>query len=54
MAMESAGIAILIMVKNEREKIVLTLNSTKDISNIYFIYDTGSNDGTQDVIKDWC
>ena len=42
------------MVKDEHEGIELSLNSTKDYINTYIIYDTGSSDNTQDIIREWC
>lgn len=43
------------MVKNEAEQIrETTLNSIKDYIGHLIIYDTGSTDGTQQVINEWC
>lgn len=48
------NIACLLMVKDEKEKIEITLNSTRDWIHTYIVLDTGSSDGTQDIIRDWC
>jgi len=49
-----ASIACLIMCKDEKERIVTTLNSAKDWVSMFIVFDTGSSDGTQDIIRNWC
>jgi glycosyltransferase involved in cell wall biosynthesis len=52
--MASPSISCLLMVKDEKERIELTLESTKNWISTYIVFDTGSTDGTQNTIKDWC
>lgn len=42
------------MVKNEQKNIVTSLNSLKDYVQSFIIYDTGSDDNTVQIIKDFC
>lgn len=49
----SIKVCVGIMVKNEEEQIVCTLNSIKDVKNL-FIYDTGSTDKTISIIREFC
>lgn len=48
------SIAFLIMLKNEENHIIPTLESGKKICREYFYLDTGSTDNTERVVKDWC
>src|SRR5579872_3443916 len=43
-----------IMVKNESARIHVTLESIKGICDKVIILDTGSTDGTQNLIMKWC
>jgi len=43
-----------IMIKNESERITVSLNSIKGFCDIVVIYDTGSTDGTQEIVRKWC
>jgi glycosyltransferase involved in cell wall biosynthesis len=47
-------ICCLLMVRNERDRITVTLNSTREVVQSYIVYDTGSNDDTIDIIRRWC
>lgn len=47
---ERPQIGIMLMVKNEAERIELTLNSVADITSVLFVYDTGSTDDTVEII----
>lgn len=49
-----SNIAVLIMVKNEENNILKTLNSVLPILHSLIIYDTGSVDDTLNVIKNFC
>ena len=44
----------LLMVKNEADNILDTLNSMKQLSKIFYILDTGSTDDTKDIINKFC
>ena len=48
------NICVCIMVKNESDGILLSLDSVKDIASSIVILDTGSEDDTIKVITDWC
>lgn len=47
-------IAVLIMVKNEKKRLHVTLESIKKIADSLVIYDTGSTDNTIQICKDFC
>ena len=47
-------LSVCIMVKNESERITVTLDSIKGICDNVVIFDTGSTDGTQQIITKWC
>ena len=46
-------IALCMIVKNEAHVIQRALYSVSGVVDHYYICDTGSSDGTQDIIKDW-
>ena len=48
------SIACLLMVKDEKDRIVTSLNSAKEWVSMFVVFDTGSTDGTQEVIRNWC
>lgn len=47
-------LALLMMVKNEEKRILVSLESIKDVVNSVVIYDTGSVDSTIDIITKFC
>ena len=47
-------IAVVIMVKNEENHILKTLEAARQHINTYVILDTGSTDQTVDQIRSWC
>ena len=47
-------LALLMMLKNEKLRIEVSLNSVLGIVDSVVILDTGSTDGTQDIVKNWC
>lgn len=51
---DSPHVATLIMVKNEEERILITLESTLSVSKTLVVLDTGSTDKTIPLIKQWC
>ena len=50
----ASKVSCVMMVKNEAERISVSLESVKDWIDIYVIFDTGSDDNTKDVIRNWC
>lgn len=50
----SIHIAILMMVKNEKKRLRVTLESVKDFADSLVIFDTGSTDNTIDICKEFC
>ena len=50
----SVHIALLMMLKNEEKRILVSLESVKDYVNSIIIYDTGSTDNTIQIVKDFC
>ena len=48
------NLGLVMMVKNESLRIKVSFDSLKDYISKMFIYDTGSTDGTQDIIKKYC
>ncbi len=48
------NIALLIMVKDEAKRLSVTLNSVIGVVNMVIVYDTGSTDGTIDIINEFC
>ena len=51
--MPKSHIAVLIMCKNEKKRIHITLESVKNIADSLVIFDTGSTDNTLDIIRDF-
>ncbi len=47
-------IAVLMMVKNEKKRLSVTLESIKDFADSLVIFDTGSTDNTIQICKDFC
>jgi len=47
-------IAAAMICKNEKKRILVTLESVKKYVQSIIVYDTGSDDGTQDIIKSFC
>jgi tetratricopeptide (TPR) repeat protein len=50
----SSNIGLVMMVKDEEQRITVTLDSIKNIIHTVFIYDTGSTDNTVEVIRTYC
>lgn len=47
-------LAAFMMVKNEENRVTVTLDSVKDIADHIVIFDTGSTDTTVEVVRKWC
>lgn len=47
-------IAVLMMVKNEKKRLKITLESIKNFADSLVIFDTGSTDNTIDICKEFC
>lgn len=47
-------LGVLIMVKNEEKRILFSLKSVLGIADEIYIYDTGSTDNTESVIREFC
>ena len=47
-------IALVMMVKNEDKRIEVSFDSVKDITNTFVILDTGSQDRTIEITKNYC
>jgi hypothetical protein len=52
--MTIVSIGLCMMVKNEQDNILKSLNSIKNVCNDIIIYDTGSTDNTINIITNWC
>lgn len=50
----SVVFALAMIVKDESARITVSLDSVKDAVDVVIISDTGSTDGTQAIIKNWC
>lgn len=48
------SIALVMMVKNENKRILVSLESVKNIVDKFVIMDTGSEDNTISIIRDYC
>ena len=46
-------IAVLMMVKNEKKRIQVTLNSVRNFADSLIVFDTGSTDETIQIFKDF-
>ena len=46
-------LAVLIMAKNETKRLHVTLNSIKDTADSLVFYDTGSEDDTIDIARNF-
>jgi len=42
------------MVRDESPVVCRALNSVRNLINVLFLCDTGSTDGTPEIVKDWC
>jgi glycosyltransferase involved in cell wall biosynthesis len=51
--MKNIHIAVLMMVKNEKKRLHVSLESVKDFADSLIIYDTGSTDNTVQICKDF-
>lgn len=51
---KNVSLALVMMVKNENKRILVSLDSVKDIVNKFVIMDTGSEDNTKTIIKEYC
>lgn len=47
-------LGMVIMVKNESQRIKVTLESVKNCADVFFVLDTGSEDNTIQIIRDYC
>lgn len=47
-------IAVLMMVKNEKKRLHVTLESVKNFANSLVLYDTGSTDNTIEIATEFC
>ena len=47
-------LSLVMIVKNEEDRIKVSLESVKGIADNFVIMDTGSEDGTVDIIKNYC
>ena len=47
-------IAVLLMVKNEKLRLSVTLNSIKDLADSIVMFDTGSEDETIEIARTFC
>jgi glycosyltransferase involved in cell wall biosynthesis len=47
-------IAVLIMAKNEKKRLLITLESVKKVADSLIFFDTGSDDNTIEIAKSFC
>ena len=47
-------IAVLIMAKNEKKRLHVTLESIKTFADSLIFFDTGSTDNTIEIARDFC
>ena len=52
--MEKVSLALVMMVKNESKRITVSFDSVKKYVDCFVILDTGSEDNTIDIIKNYC
>jgi glycosyltransferase involved in cell wall biosynthesis len=50
----NVSLALVMMLKNESKRIVVTLDSVRDVSDCFVILDTGSEDNTVNIVKNYC
>lgn len=54
MTENKVNIGVLIMAKNEKKRLHVTLESVKKIANSLIFYDTGSTDNTIEIAREFC
>ena len=54
MTKDKVHIAVLIMAKNEKKRLHVTLESIKNIADSLIFFDTGSEDNTIDIAREFC
>lgn len=54
MSQKRLHIAVYLMVKNEKKRLHVTLESVKGFADSIILYDTGSTDNTIEIAKDFC
>lgn len=52
--MTRVRIALVMMVKNEEKRLLVSLESVKEVIDVVYIYDTGSEDNTIQIAQDFC
>lgn len=50
----NVSLALVMMIKNESKRITVTLDSVKDVTDCFVILDTGSEDDTVNIVKNYC
>jgi len=51
---KSVHIAVLMMVKNEHKRLLVSLESIKNTADSFIMYDTGSTDNTIEIAEKFC